>query len=484
MTAVGYLLSLLYAFACMGLSWLAHRLGLPKPYSRKIVHILVGFEWIILYHFFGAGLHFLIVCVFFTLLLYLVHRMDLAPMMSSDGDNAPGTVYYGVSMSLMALLTLWEPAFLYPFGIAVFCTSFGDGFAGVLGRLIRWGNRPIFRGKTWVGALSAFLFSLASVLVMSACFHLAISLWQACLIALFAAELELFTSHGLDNLTVPLGTAALSYAILTLPTVYHYILPILLTPLMIALVLSKRVLTPVGTACAVLADLSVSVALGNFGFALLAFFLISGVVLDRIKHRCRLHAAAPQGAAEAKSDRTRDAVQVLANGLIPSVAALLFLLTGEGVFVIAYVAALAEALGDTAASSIGALAGRAYDPFRRCPCTPGLSGGMSWRGTLASLLGAVAAAAVALAFRVVSPVAAALCVAAAFLGTVLDSCLGSVAQVKYRCPCCDTVTERRYHCGQPTVHERGLPFLNNDGVNFLSGLFAASLAAVAAIFFL
>ena len=100
----GYIFSILYVLLCVLIAMTVYRLGAPKHVTRKVVHILVGFEWVILYHFFGAASpHFLAVCLLFLLLLALEYKLKLVPIMSSDGDNAPGTVYYAVAMSVMAL---------------------------------------------------------------------------------------------------------------------------------------------------------------------------------------------------------------------------------------------------------------------------------------------------------------------------------------------------------------------------------------------
>ena len=89
----GYIFSLVYGVICLLLGLFAYKLGVPKKYSRKIVHILVGFEWFILYRYMGTEIHFLIVCLIFTVLLAISYFLKLMPSMSSDSDNAPGTVY-------------------------------------------------------------------------------------------------------------------------------------------------------------------------------------------------------------------------------------------------------------------------------------------------------------------------------------------------------------------------------------------------------
>ena len=62
----------------------------------------------------------------------------------------------------------------------------------------------------------------------------------------------------------------------------------------------------------------------------------------------------------------------------------------------------------------------------------------------------------------------------------LDSALGAAVQGRFRCPRCAESSEwPKHHCGAATVHEGGLAWLDNDGVNLASSA-AAALAAGAA----
>ena len=351
----GYIFSLLYAAVCILFAMTVGKFGVDKKYTRKIVHILVGFEWVILTHFTGAGsIHFLIVCLICLLLLYVDYKLKLLPAMSSESNNAPGTVYYAVAMSIMALITIFVPDMIYPFGIGVFCTSFGDGFAAVAGQLVKKGNPKIYGNKSLLGTITNLVISFFVPLVFASVFDLPLEIYHCVLIALFSCELELFCGFGLDNIIITVGTALLSYSFIYYPEVIGYIVPILVTPIIIAVSYKKRALTLGGIIAAILLDAVISLSLGNFGFTILITFFVVAVAVDKIKKRLKANKNLAEAGIEKKGD-CRDSVQVLANGLISGIFALLYLIFEDKIYIIGFVASLAEAHSDTMASGVGTL---------------------------------------------------------------------------------------------------------------------------------
>lgn len=476
----GYLTSILYALLCILAGLVLYKLGVPKKFTRKLVHILVGFEWVILYHFMGTSYHFLIVCLLFSGLLLVDFRLKLVPAMSSEGENAPGTVYYAVAMSIMATVTLFIPDMVIPFGVGVFATSFGDGLAGVVGQAITRKNPKIFGQKSLYGTLTNLAVCFGTVALFSHIFELNMPVWQWLVIALFAVILELCVGLGLDNIAITVGVSALTYAFIHYPAVVNYIAPILVTPLIIAVAYKKRSLTLGGVLFAALIDLCISVPLGNFGFTALMTFFVGSVAVDKFKKHYKRKIGKVEVDREKRGD-CRDSVQVMANGAVAALCAVLYFFTQNHVFTVAFVASLAEAFADTAASGVGIVSRCVYDIFRRERCEQGISGGMSLPGTLASFIAAALVALVALAFGAITIIECIIVTAAAFLGAVFDSLLGSLLQVKYKCPVCSEIVEKEEHCGEKTTHYRGIKLMSNDLVNFLSTAFAATLAALACI---
>jgi uncharacterized protein (TIGR00297 family) len=160
---------------------------------------------------------------------------------------------------------------------------------------------------------------------------------------------------------------------------------------------------------------------------------------------------------------------------VPIASAALCFVFDERVFLLAFIASLSEALGDTAASSLGSYSKRTFDLFKFRKCERGMSGGVSFVGTLAAAAFSAIIPLIALALGRISPSETLILIIIAFLGVFFDSLLGSLLQAKYRCDVCMSMTEKCEHCGTPTRLVSGVRFILNDTVNALSTLFVAIL---------
>ncbi len=473
----GYIFSILYVLLCVLGSLVLSKLGVPKKYTRKFVHILVGFEWVILYHFFGATFHFLAVCILFTLLLILDYKLKLVPAMSSEGDNAPGTVYYALAMTVLSLAALFDERLMLPFGIGVFCTSLGDGLAGVVGQAKKKKNPKIYGKKSLWGTLTNLFVSFLVPVFFGYFYDFPIELWHCLIIAVFAAEIELFVTRGLDNLVLTLSIALLSFLFAFYPFVYSYLSAIILTPLIIALAYGKKALTKGGIFLAVVMDIIITLSLGNFGFIVLITFFAGSIVVDKIKKKSKKTRQKAESDIEKRGD-CRDIVQVFSNGGVATLAAIFYMITSNPIFIIAFVASLAEAFADTVASGLGFFSKKTYDIFRLRRCEGGLSGGMSLIGTFSSLIASLTLTYIASLFGKFDTAGFVIIWLSGFFGGVFDSFLGSLFQVKYKCKKCGKIVEKEEHCGTETAKYSGIKFINNDFVNLMGTLFAAVLAAL------
>lgn len=177
---------------------------------------------------------------------------------------------------------------------------------------------------------------------------------------------------------------------------------------------------------------------------LAAVFLITAASTRYGQTRKRL-----RGLAEKRPGR--NAWQVLANLFAAMALSVLSLYVQRPEFLLAAVAALAEAAADTASSEIGKAASDRVcliTSFRRIEV--GADGGISLPGTLSAVAAAIIIALVAAWCRLIPHHWIALAAGAALLGSFFDSLLGA------------------------TLQQRG--WLSNSGVNLVSTVAAAALA--------
>ena len=211
----GYLLTYCYVFFLLGFSaLLKKRWHIPCEATRKAVHIGCGFAWFIMAHCFGSTWHLIVPPLTFVILNYISYKKDIFPGMERDDKSSAGTVYYALSMTVMAAVTAFaDERFLLPYGIALLCLSLGDGLAPIFGRITK-GNRILYRSKTLYGSLSVFLISFLVIFAMSVGYRTGHDVFEITVTALLAALLELFGRKGRDNLLLPIGVSGLLYLFL------------------------------------------------------------------------------------------------------------------------------------------------------------------------------------------------------------------------------------------------------------------------------
>ncbi|MEZ6194414.1 MAG: DUF92 domain-containing protein [Planctomycetota bacterium] len=188
--------------------------------------------------------------------------------------------------------------------------------------------------------------------------------------------------------------------------------------------LAARALRPEAVATAFAVGAAVYWGGGFASWVLLATFVVVGSGLTKLGYRRK----AALGTAQSDGGR-RGVAEVLANGGVAAIAAILWRATGEPLLATALVGALATALADTAASEVGPVWGRrcvAAATWR--PVPPGTEGAISLEGTLAGVIGAALIAGLAALGGVLAPSLVLIVVIAAALASWLESMVGSVAR--------------------------------------------------------
>ncbi|HVP35947.1 MAG TPA: DUF92 domain-containing protein [Terriglobales bacterium] len=239
-----------------------------------------------------------------------------------------------------------------------------------------------------------------------------------------------------------------------------------------------KLLTSDGAAAAFLLG-AIIFGTGWIGFAIpLLFFFLSSSLLSRYKSRIKSNYK-----DIFEKPGARDKNQVLANGIIAGILAFVNFVFPSPYVYYAYLACLATVNADTWGTEIGILSKSQPISLRGLKrVLPGSSGGISLMGTVSSLFGSF--------FLVLSGFLPGIApvpfkseifliiVIAGFLGSFIDSLLGAFLQAQYLCLICNKTTERKTHCNFDTKLLSGIPWLNNDWVNFLSSIYGIILFLV------
>ena len=249
------------------------------------------------------------------------------------------------------------------------------------------------------------------------------------------------------------------------------LLAVAITLLIVGLGYRARALTVSGAIAATVVGILVLSGTGFPGlWGLGAFFLTSSLLSKKSARHEPAWVDAP--------GHERNAAQVLANGGVAAVGGLIGLLGRPGLGLTIATCSLAAAAADTWATSIGMSS--ATDPFdiwRRKRVAQGTSGGISVRGTLGGVAGAVTVAVAPLLARVPAGLVV-IAAVAGVAGMFADSLLGALAQGRFFCEACGQPSERRIHrCGAATRRTAGLVGLGNDGVNALANALAGLIGA-------
>jgi phytol kinase len=207
------IISYVYVFAMIGVGeGLRKWRGYSTEFTRKLIHVSVGlwaFGTVLLFqHWYFA----IIPLLSFVLLNYISYRGGIFKSVETGEKGNLGTVYFPISFAIIICL-LWErPNLLVA---SLMPMTWGDALAAVLGR--RYGQRKysvLGSTRSMEGSLAMFLFSwLSSFLALLLLPPLGwqTSMLYALAVAVFATLVEALSPWHVDNLTVPLLSAALLY---------------------------------------------------------------------------------------------------------------------------------------------------------------------------------------------------------------------------------------------------------------------------------
>ncbi|WP_390841853.1 MULTISPECIES: diacylglycerol/polyprenol kinase family protein [Nostoc] len=196
------------------IAWVVNRFANGEAeIVRKIVHIGTGNVILLAWWLDippSVGITASILASAITLLSY---RFPILPGINSVGRQSLGTFFYSLSIGIL-IAWFWylqQPQYAV---LGILVMTWGDGLAALIGQRFGKHKYKVFGAeKSWEGSLTMMLVSyLVSSLILIGTQGNSWQNWAiSLLVALIATALEAFSFLGIDNLTVPLGSAAVAF---------------------------------------------------------------------------------------------------------------------------------------------------------------------------------------------------------------------------------------------------------------------------------
>lgn len=182
-------------------------------FSRKFIHIMLGNWWLIAMYFFTNVWAAMFVPITFVIINYISYKKNIITVMEREEKDGLGTVYYAISLLILTIVSFGiykEPLLgLIPNLIM----AYGDGFAGIFGKIIKSRKYKI-NGvkKSYAGSFTMFI---VTTLIIGGYLLLKNNeiFWQTghwplitIMMAYCITLIEAISSKGIDNITVPIST--------------------------------------------------------------------------------------------------------------------------------------------------------------------------------------------------------------------------------------------------------------------------------------
>ncbi len=181
--------------------------------SRKVVHISTGNVillawWLQIPAWVGISAGIISAAI-----AIISYQIPILPSINSVGRKSLGTFFYALSIGIL-IAWFWplkQPQYA---ALGILIMAWGDGLAAVIGQ--NFGKHPYQvwgMNKSWEGSLAMCLvsYTVCSLILLA----VQGNIWQTWVIplpvALTGTALETISKIGIDNLTVPIGSATLCF---------------------------------------------------------------------------------------------------------------------------------------------------------------------------------------------------------------------------------------------------------------------------------
>jgi phytol kinase len=186
--------------------------------SRKVVHIGVGNVILLAWWLDIPAWVGIAAAVLSSVATFISYWYPVLASVSGVGRKSFGTFFYCVSIGVL-IAYFWPQALQVHAVLGVLVMTWGDGLAALIGqRFGKHGYEVWGMTKSWEGTgTMAIASTLVSGITLSIAYGFAWpTVLTAAAVAVVATGLESFSKFGLGNLSVPLGSGFLSFALIRL----------------------------------------------------------------------------------------------------------------------------------------------------------------------------------------------------------------------------------------------------------------------------
>lgn len=183
--------------------------------TRKIVHIGAGNVILLAWWLQTPSWMGIAASLLFSLVALTSYWLPILPGINSVGRTSLGTFFYAISIGLLTA-AFWSTGRAEFTVVGILTMTWGDGMAAIVGQSL--GRHPYQvwdMTKSWEGTSAMLTMSLIVVGgVLGGVYGWTPVVGAIALCTAVAATLlESFSRWGIDNLTVPLGSAFLAYGL-------------------------------------------------------------------------------------------------------------------------------------------------------------------------------------------------------------------------------------------------------------------------------
>ena len=414
--------------------------------KRKIEHIVpVVFVLLLRYLNTWQALLFAFVGIMYGLFLSKMLVKSAFRKHEREKGFSSGKLIYGVMVFILILL-FYKKMYIVAGAWAIM--SLGDGCSNIFGKA--YGKRKLFWNpeKSWIGSAAFVFFGGLGAAILMWWVNLDQSsaqtiqeqmqtplMWSyfftsAFLATFVAAGVESLPLKINDNVTVPLIAGLFLYATTIINWEHlnnaHSIIAALIVNVSFGLLAYYlKTVSKSGLTGGVVVGTIIYLCLGIGGFLILFTFFALGSWSSKHKYKWK----ASHGVAQENRGK-RSVKHAVAKGGVGLVMAIMALLTDiPEIFKVAFVAAFATATFDTISSELGQIYGKRPVLITTMKSAlVGTDGAISVEGTILGVLSAALIGAEAYALHLINLPSIIIVVAAAFVGTTVESVLGATIE--------------------------------------------------------